>query len=42
VLKANDWFTLVDDTADKSVTVDSGRAAGTQFTIQANRIGSSR
>jgi uncharacterized protein YfaS (alpha-2-macroglobulin family) len=39
VLKADDWFTLVDDTSDKSVTVDSGRAAGTQFTIQANRIG---
>ncbi len=38
-LEANDWFSLVDDVAEKSVAVDSGRVGGSQFTLQANRIG---
>jgi len=38
-LTQEDWFTMVDDDADKSVSVDSSRVAGSQFTIQAQRIG---
>src|SRR4029078_263756 len=34
-----DWFTMVDDDSDKSVSVDSSRVGGSQFTIQAQRIG---
>ncbi len=38
-LQPDDWFSLVDDVADKSVAVDSGRVGGSQFTLEARRIG---
>jgi len=38
-LEANDWYSLVDDTWEKTVAVDSGSVGGSQFTVQANRIG---
>ena len=38
-LQPDDWFSLVDDVAEKSVAVDSGRVGGSQFTIEAKRIG---
>ncbi|MGP0019071.1 MAG: MG2 domain-containing protein [Candidatus Sulfotelmatobacter sp.] len=41
-LQPDDWFSLVDDVADKSVTVDSARVGGSQFTLEARRIGKFR
>lgn len=38
-LEPEDWFSLVDDSADKSVVLTSARVAGSQFSLQANRIG---
>lgn len=38
-LKKGDWFDLVDDHADKSVAVDSGRVGAAQFTLETRRIG---
>jgi uncharacterized protein YfaS (alpha-2-macroglobulin family) len=38
-LQSDDWFSLVDDTADKSVAVDSARVGSSQFTLEARRIG---
>lgn len=38
-LKSEDWFRLVEDVPDKHLTVDSGRVGGSQFTLQAARIG---
>ncbi|HEY6350145.1 MAG TPA: MG2 domain-containing protein [Candidatus Angelobacter sp.] len=38
-LQADDWFSLVDDTAEKDVSVDSQRVGGSQFTLEARRIG---
>jgi hypothetical protein len=38
-LQADDWFSLVDDLAEKNVTVDSARVGGAQFTLEAKRIG---
>ena len=38
-LEPADWFTLVEDTGDKSLAVEAGRVGGSQFTLQANRIG---
>jgi hypothetical protein len=38
-LQPDDWFSLVDDVSDKSVTVDSARVGGAQFTLEAKRIG---
>src|SRR5215472_9984052 len=38
-LKADDWFSLANDVAEKSVAVDSTTVGGSQFTLQANRIG---
>jgi uncharacterized protein YfaS (alpha-2-macroglobulin family) len=38
-LQPDDWFSLVDDAAEKSVTVDSARIGGSQFTLEAKRIG---
>jgi uncharacterized protein YfaS (alpha-2-macroglobulin family) len=38
-LQSDDWFSLVDDSADKSVTVDSARVGNSQFTLEAKRIG---
>ena len=38
-LQADDWFSLVDDVAEKTVSVDSTKVAGSQFTLEAKRIG---
>jgi uncharacterized protein YfaS (alpha-2-macroglobulin family) len=38
-LQSDDWFSLVDDTPEKSVEVDSSRVGGSQFTLEAKRIG---
>jgi uncharacterized protein YfaS (alpha-2-macroglobulin family) len=38
-LQPDDWFSLVEDAADKRLAVDSGRVGGSQFTIEAKRIG---
>src|SRR5262249_48194385 len=38
-LKPGDWFSLANDVAEKSVGVDSAAVGGSQFTLQANRIG---
>src|SRR5712671_4792170 len=38
-LQADDWFSLVDDIADKSVALNSARVGGSQFTLEARRIG---
>ncbi len=38
-LQPDDWFSLVNDDAEKSVQVDSGRVGAAQFTLQARRIG---
>lgn len=38
-LQPEDWFSLVDDAAEKSIALNSARVGGSQFTLQANRIG---
>jgi len=38
-LEPADWFTLVEDVADKTLDVDLGRVGGSQFTLEAKRIG---
>jgi len=38
-LQTDDWFSLVDDVAEKSVAVESARVGGAQFTLEAKRIG---
>ena len=38
-LQPEDWFSLADDVADKSISLSSAGVAGSQFTLQANRIG---
>jgi uncharacterized protein YfaS (alpha-2-macroglobulin family) len=38
-LKTEDWFSLVEDTAEKTLPVEPDRVAGSQFTIEARRIG---
>jgi hypothetical protein len=38
-LQKADWFALVEDASDKSLAVESGRVGGSEFTIQAKRIG---
>ncbi|MGA9670572.1 MAG: MG2 domain-containing protein [Terracidiphilus sp.] len=38
-LQPDDWYSLNDDTAEKTLTVESGRVGGSQFTLNANRIG---
>lgn len=35
----DDWFSLADDVPEKSLTVEPDRVAGSQFTIEARRIG---
>jgi hypothetical protein len=37
--KDDDWFSLVDDVAEKNLTVESARVGGSQFTLEAKRIG---
>jgi hypothetical protein len=41
-LQSDDWFSLVDDIPEKSVEVDSSRVGGSQFTLEAKRIGKFR
>jgi uncharacterized protein YfaS (alpha-2-macroglobulin family) len=38
-LEAADWFALSNDTPDKIVAVETGRVGGSQFSIEAKRIG---
>jgi uncharacterized protein YfaS (alpha-2-macroglobulin family) len=38
-LKDDDWFALVDDSGEKSVDVDAQHVGGSQFTLEAKRIG---
>jgi hypothetical protein len=38
-LQPEDWFDLDNDAAEKSLTVDSGRVGGSEFTLIAKRIG---
>lgn len=38
-LSKADWFSLVEDSAEKNVAVDPDRVGGTQFTLEAKRIG---
>jgi uncharacterized protein YfaS (alpha-2-macroglobulin family) len=38
-LKDEDWFRLVDDSGEKSVDVDSQHVGGSEFTLEAKRIG---
>jgi A-macroglobulin complement component/alpha-2-macroglobulin family protein/MG2 domain-containing protein/A-macroglobulin receptor/carboxypeptidase family protein/macroglobulin-like protein len=38
-LQPDDWYSLVNDTAEKAVTVDPSRVGGSQFTLEARRIG---
>lgn len=38
-LQPDAWFSLVDDVAEKSVAVDSSQVGGSQFTLEARRIG---
>ena len=38
-LEQEDWFSLVNDPAEKSVAVESDRPGGSQFTLEAKRIG---
>ena len=38
-LQADDWFSLVDDVSEKAVSVESAQVGGSQFTLEAKRIG---
>jgi len=38
-LRPEDWFSLVEDVPGKSLAVESGRVGGSQFTLEAKRIG---
>jgi len=38
-LQPDDWFSLVDDVPEKSVAVESAHVGGSQFTLEAQRIG---
>jgi len=38
-LEPGDWYTLDNDNPEKTVLVESGRVGGSQFTLNANRIG---
>ena len=38
-LQPEDWYSLIDDSAEKSLNVDSSRVGGSQFTVEAKRIG---
>ena len=38
-LQPDQWFSLVDDAFEKNLSVDSGRVGGSQFTLEAKRIG---
>jgi hypothetical protein len=38
-LSKDDWYSLVEDSPEKTVAVESGRVGAAQFTIEAKRIG---
>jgi uncharacterized protein YfaS (alpha-2-macroglobulin family) len=38
-LKEDDWYSLVNDVDEKSVEVQPGKVSGSQFTLEAKRIG---
>jgi uncharacterized protein YfaS (alpha-2-macroglobulin family) len=38
-LQPEEWFSLIDDLPTKSLAVDSARVGGSQFTLEARRIG---
>jgi len=38
-LKDEEWYSLVDDSAEKSVAIEAQHVGGSQFTLQAKRIG---
>jgi A-macroglobulin TED domain/Alpha-2-macroglobulin family/MG2 domain/A-macroglobulin receptor binding domain/Alpha-2-macroglobulin bait region domain/Carboxypeptidase regulatory-like domain len=38
-LKTDDWFSLVNDSTEKTLAVDPSRVGGSQFTLAARRIG---
>lgn len=38
-LQPEDWYSLVDDSASKNLTVDAGQVSGAHFTLEAKRIG---
>ena len=38
-LRTDDWFRLVEDVPDKTVAVDAGRVGGSEFTLEATRVG---
>ena len=38
-LQSDDWFSLVDDVAEKTLQVESSRVGGAQFTLEARHIG---
>jgi len=38
-LQKDDWYSLVEDVSEKTLAVDSGRVGGSQFTLEAKRIG---
>jgi len=38
-LQPDDWYTLQNDTPEQAVSVESGRIGGSQFTLNASRIG---
>jgi hypothetical protein len=38
-LQEDNWFSLVDDVAEKSAAVDAGRVGAAEFTLEAKRIG---
>jgi A-macroglobulin TED domain/Alpha-2-macroglobulin family/Carboxypeptidase regulatory-like domain/MG2 domain/A-macroglobulin receptor binding domain/Alpha-2-macroglobulin bait region domain len=38
-LQPEDWFSLEDDTSEKTLSIESGRVGGSQFTLDAKRIG---
>jgi hypothetical protein len=38
-IKADDWFSLVEDASEKTLTVEPDRVGGSQFTIEARKIG---
>ena len=40
-LQSDDWFSLVEDSGEKSVAVDSARVGSSQFTLEAGASGSS-
>jgi uncharacterized protein YfaS (alpha-2-macroglobulin family) len=38
-LQPDDWYSLVEDSPEKTLAVESGRVGGSQFTLEAKRIG---